>query len=392
MNKILILAAFLFAGVYALAQPTDNVNAAGRLLNNMGNNKLVIGSYGQIDYNQAIKSGTHQNGKLDVHRLVMLFGYQFNERTQVVTELEFEHVKEVYVEQAFVSYKISNGLNFRGGLMLIPMGIVNEYHEPTTYNGVERPNVDSYIVPTTWREIGLGISGNLANSPLAYQLYVVNGFNGYSGDQGKLGGAKGLRGGRQKGAESYISSPNLSGKLSYYGLPGLKLGLSAYLGKTQSELYHNLDKSNEVAKTTADSSTVGVNMIGLDYRLNKGAFHSRGQLIFNQLSNTQQYNEFTGNELGSSMIGAYVELAYDLFKKNASIKNELTPFVRYEYYDTHAKTDGIEKNGNYQVSEIIAGLGYRVADGVVFKTDIQVRNPQVGDQQTILNMGIGYWF
>lgn len=365
------------------------VNGAGRIMKSLDEQKVVIGGYGQIDYNQPIDGDTRQNGKLDVHRMVMLFGYQFNKRTKVVTELEFEHVKEVYVEQAFVNYEISPALNFSGGLMLIPMGIVNEYHEPTTFNGVERPNVDSYIVPTTWREIGAGINGNLPNAALRYQLYVVNGFNGYADGAGILGGKKGIRSGRQKGAESYISSPNLSAKIDYYGIQGLKLGLSGYFGKTQSELYDGLDKSDDAAKTMADSSVVGIAMIGLDARYRINNFQARGQFIYNSLSNTNDYNEFTGRDLGSAMLGAYAEVAYD-FKFT---ETTLTPFVRYEHYNTHHKTDGIDANDSYKVNEFIAGLGYKVADGVVFKADMQFRKPESADEYSkIFNMGIGFWF
>ena len=167
---------------------------------------------------------------MDVHRLVMLFGYKFDDKTQFVTEIEYEHVKEVYIEQAFLQHSLNDYVNLRGGLMLVPMGIVNEYHEPTTFNGVERPSVDKSIVPTTWREIGLGLTGKCNEASLRYQVYVFNGFSSAGGD---LGGKHGLRGGRQKGAKSTIDSPNLSAKVDYYGIKGLRLGLSGYLGHSQ---------------------------------------------------------------------------------------------------------------------------------------------------------------
>ena len=108
--------------------------------------------------------------------MVLLFGYRFNERVQFITEIEFEHVKEVYVEQAFINYNLTDGLNLRAGLMLIPMGIINEFHEPTTFNGVERPSLDNAIVPTTWREIGIAASGRWDALALRYQAYIFNGF------------------------------------------------------------------------------------------------------------------------------------------------------------------------------------------------------------------------
>ena len=142
MKRILLFAMILLVAISGV----NAQNAADKLLGS--NEKLSIGGYAQIDYNQPISSDTKSNGKMDIHRLVMLFAYNFNDRTQFVTEIEYEHVKEVYVEQAFLQYQINDWLNFRGGLMLIPMGIQNEYHEPATYNGVERTNLDSKIVPT----------------------------------------------------------------------------------------------------------------------------------------------------------------------------------------------------------------------------------------------------
>ncbi|HOI49903.1 MAG TPA: hypothetical protein PK167_11410, partial [Prolixibacteraceae bacterium] len=184
MKRVLFVAALLLLAGLVPAQTSDNAensyqNAAEKML--AADGKLTIGGYGQIDYNQPLSSEKRYNGVLDVHRLVMLFGYRFNERTQFITEVEYEHVSEVYIEQAFLQYKITPGLHFRGGLLLIPMGIVNEYHEPTTFNGVERPLIDNIISPTTWREIGFGISGNLIASSLKYQAYLVNGFSGYNG-------------------------------------------------------------------------------------------------------------------------------------------------------------------------------------------------------------------
>ncbi|HLV70766.1 MAG TPA: porin [Xanthomarina sp.] len=120
-------------------------NAAQRILSGNVSSGVTVGGYGEITYNQP----EGDNGELDVQRLVLLFGYKFNDKVQFVTEVELEHVEEVYVEQAFLQYSLSDRVNLRGGLMLVPMGIVNEYHEPTTFNGVERPRMDKSIVPTT---------------------------------------------------------------------------------------------------------------------------------------------------------------------------------------------------------------------------------------------------
>jgi hypothetical protein len=331
--------------------------------------------------------------------MVMLFGYQFSDRTQFVTELEFEHVSEVYVEQAFLQHKINKSINFRGGLLLIPMGIVNEYHEPTTFNGVERPLVDNKISPTTWREIGFGLSGTIQPASLKYQAYLVNGFNGYDGTA-KLNGKSGLRSGRQKGASSYISSPNFTGKVEYYGIRGLNIGLSGYFGDTQSKLYNGIAKDNDAALAKADSSVVGISMIGLDARYNLKGFQLRGQFYSVSLSNTDEYNRFTGknkttpNDLGSLMTGYYVEAGYNIFRHLEKVNSELIPFVRFEGYDTHAEVpSNITRNQSYKNAVITSGLTLKLAQGAVLKTEMQWVKPDGADSYTkVFSAGLGVMF
>ena len=362
-----------------------------------GNSGLHIGGYGQVDFNLNERKGTiNNNGKLDVHRLVTFFGYNFNDKVSFVSEVEFEHVSEVYVEQAFLDYKINNNFSVNAGLMLIPMGIQNLYHEPPTFNGVERTNVDKYIIPTTWREMGVGVSGRSIEHSINYQAMLVNGFNGYD-DGGVFSGKSGLRSGRQKGAESYITYPDFSARVSYYGNPGLNLGFSAYLGDTESKAYDGLDLSDDIAVSSADSTIVGIQMIGIDARYIKGSVQFTGQYVIAELSNTDQYNEYTGKDLGSKLTGYYYEIGYNLMDgiipSISSNTEELIAFARYENYNTHAETEGIAINDAYNRTEITLGLGFKVAKGAVFKADYQIKSNSSSDDETgQFNLGVGVWF
>ena len=395
MKKILLLVLLAIGsmGVFAQEDNTNQLqqNTAQRLLNS--NQGLTIGGYGEVHFNQPMSSDTYNNGTLDVHRVVMLFGYNFNERTQFVTELEFEHVSEVYVEQAFIQYKINNSINFRGGLMLIPMGIVNEYHEPNTFNGVERPLIDKYIAPSTWREIGAGFTGTVLPASLRYQAYVVNGFNGYDGS-GKFGGKNGLRKGRQKGAESYISSPNFTGKVEYFGIRGLNIGVSGYFGDSQSTMYDGISKSDKEAVAAADSSVISMAMVGIDGRYTYGGLQLRGQYYYSALSNTEQYNEFTGSDLGSALMGYYLEAGYNIFKHLDNVKTDLVPFVRYEKINTHQKVeDNILQNDAYKKTAITTGLTWKMTQNAVLKADMQFVKSAADDEYSkIFNAGFGIMF
>jgi hypothetical protein len=275
--------------------------------------------------------------------------------------------------------------------MLIPMGIQNLYHEPATFNGVERTNVDHYIVPSTWREIGIGVSGKSMEHSINYQVMLVNGFNGYS-DAGLFNGKSGLRSGRQKGAESYITFPDFAGRVSCYGNPGLNLGLSGYLGDSESKAYDGLDLADDAAVASADSTIIGVQMIGIDARYNKGALQLTGQYIFASLSNTDQYNGLAGKDLGSKLTGYYAEVGYNLLERKLD-NEELIAFARYENYNTHAETEGIAINDTYNRTDITIGLGFKVAQGAMFKADYQIKSNAGSDEKSgQFNFGTAIWF
>jgi hypothetical protein len=341
-----------------------------------------------------LQSGKRSNTSLDVSRMVISMGYRFSDKTQFLTEVEFEHVKELYVEQAFLNHTFSDAFSFRAGLMLIPMGIINEYHEPTTYNGVLRPMVDNLIVPTTWREIGAGFAGRFQDISLRYQLYLFNGFSSYGADgKGTLSGSGYLRNGRQRGAKSFLSAPNLSAKVDYYGIRGLKLGLAGYFGDTQSALFNNLDKSDAVMMARADSSVVGLGMVGLDARFTWKGFQGRAELIYAKQSNSGAYNDFTNSDLGASVLGFYYEEAYNLLKRTSS-SHQLNIFCRFEHYDTHFSVEeGTVRQDKYRVNEYVLGLGWKPAEGAVFKIDTRLRKAKTESSFTpYLNAGIGVWF
>lgn len=388
MKKLALISSFLIAN-FAISQTvldstkTDQqVNSAQRMMSKE-DKKLTIGGYGEITYNQP----ETQNGELDVQRLVMMFGYKFSDKVQFFTEIEYEHVKEVFVEQAFVNYAVGDNISVRGGLMLVPMGIVNEYHEPTTFNGVERPAVDNKIVPTTWREIGVGVNGRFPDLDLSYQAYIFNGFKSTEAEgediNGLLKGSSGLRGGRQKGIQSTVSTPTFSAKLDYYGILGLRMGLSGYFGRTQAD-----DEIEDI-----DGSTIGIAMVGFDARYNYKKFEARGEFIYASLSDTDDYNDLTEQDLGSALLGYYGEIGYNVLPLSA--KQRLVAFARYENYDTHADTeDNIVRNDAFNRSDITFGLSYHIVDGVVVKGDYQVKDNALSGSEVNnqLNFGIGVWF
>lgn len=394
-NLLICLFLLILTNAYSQNNPSDSTlyqNSSERIL--LKDGRLKIGGYGQVQYLQAVNKDMKMNGQMDVDKLIMLFGYRFDEKTQLFTEIEFEHVNEVYVEQFLLDYRINRFMNLRTGLILIPMGFINEYHEPVVFNGVERPVNDNILSPTTWREIGAGFTGNIIPLNVKYQAYILNGFNSYD-TKGRIGGNTGLRGGRQKGSRSFMSSPTLSVDIDYYGFSSLNAGLSLYTGKTQSSLFNNIDRNDTPSLERADSSRVGITFLGSDLQYLSGGLDLRAQLYFISLRNSEAYNSFTNGDLGKVMTGLYAEAAFNVLHYSSIAEGQaLKPFIRFEMVDTHFKTEpSINKNPAYTRNYLFAGLGWWLNKGAVLKADVKLAGSKASDEYVkTVSLGMGVSF
>ncbi len=144
----------------------------------------------------------------------------------------------------------------------------------------------------------------------------------------------------------------------------------------------------------ADSSVVGLKMLGFDARYNLGGLSLRGQFNYGMVSNSLQYNEFSGSDLGSSMAGWYGEVAYDIFHHIEGARTQLIPFVRYEQYNTHASVEpGTTLDPSFDRTDITFGLGWKITKGAMFKADYQIfKNAATSDSKQQFNMGVAVWF
>jgi hypothetical protein len=175
-----------------------------------------------------------EDGRLDFHRFVLLVTHSFSDRIRFVSELELEHALvegleeagELELEQAYVDFLLSRRFNVRAGMMLMPVGIINERHEPPVYYGVERPFVDTVIVPTTWFEAGAGVHGEIGRG-WRYRGFITSPL-----DAAEFTAEEGIREGRQKGSDTNIGRPALTGRLEYVGVPGLTAGASIWSGRS----------------------------------------------------------------------------------------------------------------------------------------------------------------
>jgi hypothetical protein len=345
-----------------------------------------VGGYGEVHYTNA--TGPNTPGEVNVRRFVVYLAHSFSEKLAFRSELELEDAKieggeeggEVALEQVYLDYLISPALTIRAGLLLPPVGIVNEIHEPPTFNGVDRPTFDRDVIPTTWREIGVGVVGSLPGTlGLNYRVYLVNGLkaSGFSA-------ASGIRGGRQEGKEASFANPSLTGRLEW-GRPGLRLGGSFWYGGSANQ--------DTLLGTGAFDNAVAV--VAADARYDVGPFMFRGVVANVSVSDAEAIDAAYGSGVGSRIAGGYVEAAYNALSVLAPASvQRLDAFLRYENFNTHADVPtGVAKDETLARRITTLGLSYKPLYNVVFKGDYQLQRNKAGiGESELLSLGLGYQF
>jgi len=346
----------------------------------------TIGGYGEVHYTN--RSGRNTPAEINLRRFVVYLAHTFNERVSFRSEVEIEDAKveggsaggEVALEQVVLDYRLSNRITLRSGLLLAPVGIINETHEPPTFNGVDRPAFDHDVIPTTWRELGIGIIGTLPlGEGLGYRVYLVNGLraDGFSG-------AEGIRGGRQEGREATLANPSLTGRLEWVR-PGLRVGGSFWYGGTTA---------GDTLLGTA-SFDAPLTVLSADARYDLKGLSLRGVITTASVGDAQQINALYGSDVGSRIAGAYVEGAYNLLYVLAPKSTQrLNGFARYEQYDTHASVPtGTARNEEFARRITTFGLVYKPTWNTAFKGDYEIRRTGAGTAESeTLRFGMGYQF
>jgi len=348
----------------------------------------TLGGYGEIHYTN--RSGRNTPAEVNLRRFVVYLAHSFDDHIAFRSELEIEDAKveggsaggEVALEQAFLDYRVSDRVTLRTGLVLPPVGIINETHEPPTFNGVDRPAFDHDVIPTTWRELGVGILGTLPiTEGLSYRLYVVNGLkaSGFSN-------AEGIREGRQEGRNASLANPSLTGRLEWVR-PGLRLGGSFWYGGTTA--------GDTLLGTGTFAAPVA--LVSADARYERGPLSVRGIVATISVSNADTINALYGTAVGSRISGGYLEAAYNVLPLLAPrSKQRLNAFARHERYNTQADVPrGTTQDRQFARRVTTFGLTYKPTWNTAFKGDYEVRRTAagggVGEGET-LRLGIGYQF
>jgi hypothetical protein len=347
----------------------------------------AFGGYGEITLN----ARSDQAAVVDLRRFVLFFGHNFNEHFRFYSEVEVEHAVsssedkgEVEIEQAYLDALVDKHLNFRGGLILMPVGIVNVYHEPPSFNGVDRPHVDTFIIPSTWREPGLGIFGEIADG-LRYQLYLVNGFNanGFTAESA-------IREGHQEAQLARAGDVGGVLRFDYEPLLGLAAGASGYFGTSGNTL-------------GATVGRVPVTLLEADVRLKRGGFSLRGEIAVLFIGDALELNRafMNGSEeqmaqgpVASQSWGAYAELGYDLFHLLApDLDQALILFGRFDHADTQAKVpEGFTARPELRRDSGTVGLTYKPIPEIALKVDARLHTFGEGDAVREIASAITWMF
>jgi hypothetical protein len=361
----------------------------------------LIAGYGEakVSYDLAYKTG-----EADLTRNVLFVGHKFNPKISLFSEWEIEDAKveggepggEFALEQLFLKFNINRDVYLNAGLFIPRLGIINENHLPTTFNGVDRPYVETFVIPSTWRELGVGIYGQIPRLPgFNYSFGVFNGLNSE-----EFGGGMGIREGRFEGRNASATNIAISGAALYYK-NDFRFQVSGYYGGSAG-----------ISPRDADSLNLDSGPFGTPVILGEGDVQYLGKSFTAKVLGTvvnipdaDRINLAYANNTPSMMWGAYAELGYDLLK---SEKN-LTVFGRYEMLDLNASMpDNGIKDDYLNQQYIVGGITFQPIKGIAVKADYVQRitgtpnpllnvNPFINGQQFyssrgFVNVGIAYSF
>lgn len=339
--------------------------------------RTQIGGYGELHYNRTRNddSGSDQD-EVDVHRFVLFFGHQFNDWLRFDSEVEIEHAVtsededdpgEVEMEQAYIEADVSSTQHLRAGLQVLPIGFLNEYHEPPTFYGVERNVVESRIIPTTWREAGIGMHGDLFPTTLEGFQYHVMLHSGLKVDPANFH----ISEGRQEVAEASANDPAVTAKLKYIGIPGLELGVSGnyQADVTSGDFVESISGTLFEAHLIASRGPFKVKALAAHWDLEDGPAATGPA----SLGADEEFGWYVEPSYKTPMLGWPGDIGF---------------FTRYSQADRNAGDDSDSRLDRFDI-----GMNYWPDENVVFKIDYQNEDSDVDDDNNDgINLGVGYQF
>lgn len=337
---------------------------------------FAVGGYGDMLYQNF---ASNQVSSADLLRGVIYAGYKFNPSVVFNSELEVEHGSTerggaVSMEFAYLDYLLRPQVNVRAGVVLVPVGLINEEHEPTAYLGARRPTVEDRIIPTTWSEMGAGVFGDVG--AISYRAYLLTGL-----DSAGFTSADAIHEGKQSGALAKAGDFAAVLRADWHPLEGTILGGSVYQGNSGQD--RGFGGRVTLGEIHGESKFRGLSLRALAAR---GSVGDAGAI--------NVANGFVGAEsIGTSFAGWYAEGGYDIASLFARPNLSLTPYVRYERFDTQRSVPaGYTRNRENDGRILTFGAAFKPIPQTVIKTDWQRITNAAGTGANQLNVALGYIF
>ncbi len=370
------------SGSFGLGAAASKVYRADRGVSIGGYGEMVYENYAS-DRDDDVASG--RTDQLDFLRAILYAGYKFNDRVVFNSEIEVEHgttgdaIGEVSLEFGYLDFMVNPAFNVRAGMMLLPIGLVNELHEPTAFLGAKRPLVEQTIIPSTWRENGAGIFGEVGN--VTYRAYITNGLDS------KKFSSSGIRSGRQKGAKAKAEDFALVGRVDWHPVPGTMLGGSLFTGGADqgstTPAGDRYDATVTMAELHADAKVRGWLLRGL------WSTGEIGDAAAVNLANNLTGSKSVGEEFG----GWYGEIGYDLGTILDLGETAVIPFARYEELNSQESVPaGYALDPSKDMSVLTLGLSWKPLPQAVIKLDWQNFDNAAGTGVDQMNLALGYIF
>ncbi|MBV8391419.1 MAG: hypothetical protein JO080_16555 [Mucilaginibacter sp.] len=377
---MLIFLSFISTQLFAQQKP--NVTSEDSLNNNLSKSATTIGGYGNAFYQRNSRT---QTSTLDLERFVLFTGHKFNDKISFFSELEVEDAKvsggesggEVAVEQAYLKFNLNANQYIVAGLFLPRIGILNENHLPNTFNGNERNYVETYIIPSTWRELGVGLYGNLNNLPINYSVGLVNGLSSEMFAHGS-----GIREGRFEGRNATGNNLAITAALQFYQ-GDFKAQVSGYYGGTVGVSKRKADSLGLQSGTFG--TPVGIGEADVQYA--HGGFSARVLGTIVSIPDADKINRAYANNTPKTEYGAYAEVGYDLMYLMGKPKDkQLVVFVREEKLNMNASvpSNGVT-DGTLNQNYVVAGLTYLPIRNVAIKGDVRIAHTGNQNPNLVIN-------
>jgi len=371
-------------GGFTLVDTSKSYNGLGPAASKVyyTKNPLSIGGYGEMYY------ANPDNGDdyADVYRFITYFGYKFSDNVILNAELEFEHggadgpnSGKAVIEFLYLDFLWKDEINLRLGNLLVPMGLINLRHEPILFNTVQRPEVESKLLPSTWQENGALLYGRFSKLGLEYTVGMINALNLNSDDTANATNGW-IRGGRQGSGNKAPFDPAFVGRLDYTGINGLLVGASIYYGGAS-----NL-KDPAPTDPIQDISGLDATMFDVHINYENGPFRAYG--IYTQT--TLEGAEKISSSAAKKASGYYANLSYDT-DSFLKIGYKLPVFVQYEDFNPVASSVDGSNEERYKTKTTTVGINFFPADQVVLKADYAMKEVG-GEDQNIFSLGLGFVF